>query len=114
MIIDDEYLISCFHLTSGAILTNSLFMDDENYGEYDIHEQTGDFNFYQVDDNKQMKLFNRTKGKDDEGKDCIVEVMVGIISPDRIEYIEVMEIEKVSEHFLDILDIATEEKKDID
>lgn len=111
MIIDDEYLISCFHLTSGRTLRNDLFVHKPDTRVPEDPED-GDFNFYQVDDNKQMKLFNRTKGKG-KGKDCIVEVMVGIISPDRIEYIEVMQIEKVPEHFLDILDIDIS-TKDID
>lgn len=101
MIIDEEYIISCFYLKSGKILRNNLFFNKQKNG----------FNFYKLEEkSKQMKLFMRTKGKDDKGEDCIVEKLISIISPDAIECIDVEEIENIENDILELLDIFVDDK----
>jgi hypothetical protein len=101
MIIDDEYIISAFHLKSGVVIYNKLIFSE------------GTFNFYNIGkDNKQMKLYIRTKGKDEDNEECIIEKLILILSPDCIEYVEMEEVEKIKKDMLKILDIIDEDDED--
>lgn len=95
MIIDDDYIVSSFHLKSGNVLRNSLFDTDGYFNYYIIDEN---------DDDKNIKLFKRTREKDIEGE-CINESLIAILHPNSIEYIELKEIEDIPEDMLEVLNI---------
>lgn len=100
MIIDEEYVISSFHLKSGSVFKNTLF-----------HNVRDDFNFYTVDkeEDTKMKLYKRKKEVDEDGDDCIIEKLVIILSTSEIEFIKVKEISDIPEGMLEIVDIHPEE-----